>query len=348
MNKFLILLSSLFALTFFGCNNDEEELDLIDTLENEKIAIHEYLSQITTPILYLEYYSVHGMLIDTVFIFNYDNSGEVAKDSGWVLMDYEKFYLNGGKLDMTSPEQGDSTFTYAFGGPVLYRYDTIKKYDYVAEAFRHISVGSMGGEMIVPSILAGDKNNYGKPLHYKLKAHKLINDVKVNEYGLIRSYLVDIMGVENAFVDFPTREISSIGERDTVTYTAILEKGTGDRDIQVGDSVLLEMDYGLLDDVGLQNRVLRSMGRDSIYFLFNETWQKNYPTGLVKGLQHLQAGDSAHIIVPYGMAYGAVGTTREITFRDRTKLKQYLIPPYSTLWYWVRIRKVVPPKTEEE
>ena len=157
-----------------------------------------------------------------------------------------------------------------------------------------------------------------------------------------------MMGVENAFVDFPTREISSIGERDTVTYTAILEKGTGDRDIQVGDSVLLEMDYGLLDDVGLQNRVLRSMGRDSIYFLFNETWQKNYPTGLVKGLQHLQAGDSAHIIVPYGMAYGAVGTTREITFRDRTKLKQYLIPPYSTLWYWVRIRKVVPPKTEEE
>ena len=66
MNKFLILLSSLFALTFFGCNNDEEELDLIDTLENEKIAIHEYLSQISTPILYLEYYSVHGMLIDTV------------------------------------------------------------------------------------------------------------------------------------------------------------------------------------------------------------------------------------------------------------------------------------------
>ena len=131
MNKFLILLSSLFALTFFGCNNDEEELDLIDTLENEKIAIHEYLSQITTPILYLEYYSVHGMLIDTVFIFNYDNSGEVAKDTGWVLMDYEKFYLNGAKLDTTSPEQGDSTFTYAFGGPALYRYDTVKKYDYV-------------------------------------------------------------------------------------------------------------------------------------------------------------------------------------------------------------------------
>ena len=264
-----------------------------------------------------------------------------------MLMDYEKFYLNGDKLDTTSPEQGDSTFTYAFGGPVLYRYDTIKKYDYVAEAFRHISVGSMGGEMIVPSILAGDKNNYGKPLHYKLKAHKLINDVKVNEYGLIRSYL-DNIGVTKAFVDFPTREISSIGERDTVTYTAILEKGTGDRDIQVGDSVLLEMDYGLLDDVGLQNRVLRSMGCDSIYFLFNETWQKNYPAGLVRGLQHLQVGDSAHIIVPYGMAYGAVGTTREITFRDRTKLKQYLIPPYSTLWYWVRIRKVVPLKTEEE
>ena len=48
-------------------------------------------------------------------------------------------------------------------------------------------------------------------MHYKLKAHKLINDVKVNEYGLIRSYLVDVIGVENAFVDFPTREISSIG-----------------------------------------------------------------------------------------------------------------------------------------
>ena len=348
MNKFLILLSSLFALTFFGCNNDEEELDLIDTLENEKIAIHEYLSQITTPILYLEYYSVHGMLIDTVFIFNYDNSGEVAKDTGWVLMDYEKFYLNGAKLDTTSPEQGDSTFTYAFGGPVLYRYDTVKKYDYVAEAFRHIGVGSTGGEMIVPSILAGDKNNYGKPLHYKLKAHKLINDVKVNEYELIQSYLGSSFFVRKPYEDFPTYEITSVTERDTVTYTAIVEKGAGDRNIQVGDSVLLEMDYGLLDDVGLQNLVLRSMGRDSIYFLFNETWQRNYPAGLVKGLQRLQAGDSAHVIVPYGMAYGAGGTTREITFRDRTKLKQYLIPPYSTLWYWIRIRKVVPPKTEEE
>ena len=61
MNKFLILLGSLFVLTFFSCNDDGKEDDLLDTLENEKSVIHEYLSQITTPILYLEYYSVYGL-----------------------------------------------------------------------------------------------------------------------------------------------------------------------------------------------------------------------------------------------------------------------------------------------
>ena len=53
-------------------------------------------------------------------------------------------------------------------------------------------------------------------------------------WNLKQSQRLSLIHISKAFVDFPTREISSIGERDTVTYTAILEKGTGDRDIQVG------------------------------------------------------------------------------------------------------------------
>lgn len=344
MNKFLVLLGGLFALMFAGCNSDGREDDLIDTLEKEKISIHKYLSTISSPILYIEYYSIHGQLIDTLYLFNYDNSGEVAKDTGWVLMDYEKFFLQGDKLDTTDPQPGDTAVTYALGGPILYRLDTVKKYDYLAEAFRHISVGDIGGEIIIPSILAG--GNYGNPLHYKLKSRKLIDDVKKNEAGLIQGYIDLVLLGKELFMDFPTYEPSPISDKDTVTYTALVEKGTGDRTIQTGDSVLLVFSTALLRERGGQQLEIGRFACDSMKILFNETWQRRYTSGLVKGLQHLQAGDSAHIIVPYGMAYGGVGTTRDIVVNG-TKQKQYLVPPLATLLYEVRVSKVVAPKTEE-
>ena len=341
MNKFLILLGGLFALMFAGCNSDGREDDLIDTLEKEKIAIHQYLSTISSPILYIEYYSIHGQLIDTLYIFNYDNSGEVAKDTGWVLMDYEKYFLQGDKLDTTDPQIADSLIpvTYAYGGPIFYRLDTVKKYDYVAEALRHISVGEMGGEMIVPSILAG--GNYGNPLHYKLFSRKIVMNVKENEEKVIQEYL-NPLGALETFEDYPNTDLVS----DTTTYTALVEKGTGDRKIQTGDSVLLEFSTALLREKGGRQFEIGRFARDSVKILFNDTWQKRNTLGLVKGMQRLQEGDSAHIVVPYGMAYGGVGTTRDITVNG-TKQKQYLIPPLTTLLYEIRIRKVVAPKTEE-
>lgn len=345
MNKFLILLGSLFVLTFFSCNDDGKEDDLLDTLENEKSVIHEYLSQITTPILYLEYYSVYGMLIDTVFIFNYDGSGEVAKDSGWALIDYEKYFLGEDKkIDTTTPVLGDTIPTYAYGGPILYHNDTVRKYDYIADALRHISVGDMGGEMIIPSILAGNEDRYGRPLHYKLKAHKLIDNVKENEEELIQRYISDILRSSDEELDYPDSVQS-----DTVTHTVFLRRGTGDRTIQVGDSVLMVLANGLLDDVGVDNREIRMIENDTVKILYNETWQKKYPSGMIKGFQRLREGDVASIVVPYGMAYGAAGTTGNTFVNMEGKsVKQYLIPPYSTLWYNVEVWRVIPPKTEEE
>lgn len=344
MNKFLILLGGLFTLMFAGCNSDGPEDDLIDTLEKEKIAIHQYLSTISSPILYIEYYSIHGQLIDTLYIFNYDNSGEVAKDTGWVLMDYEKYFLQGDKLDTTDPQLADTAVTYALGGPILYRLDTVRKYDYLAEAFRHISVGDIGGEVLIPSILAG--GNYGKPLHYKLKSRKLIDDVKENEAELIQGYINLVLPGKELFMDSPTGEPVSVSGKDTVTYTALVEKGTGDRKIQTGDSVLLEFSTALLREKGELQLEIARFSQDSVKILFNDTWQRRNSSGLVKGIQRLQEGDSAHIIVPYGMAYGGTGTTRDIAVNG-TKQKQYLIPPLATLLYEVRIRKVVAPKTEE-
>lgn len=346
MNKFLILLGSLLAFSFLSCNSDEEEDDLIDILEKEKIAIHEYLNTLSTPVICLEYYSKNGQLIDTVFIFNHDDSGEVARDSGWVLMDYDKYFLNGDKIDTTDPQLSDSTlyptFTYRYGGPIFYRYDTLKKYDYVAEAFRHISVGEKGGEMIVPSILAGDKNNYGKTLHYKLKSIKLVDDIKQNEEELMAGYLTYLQPLD-VFMDSPSARVTSVAEKDTITYTALIAKGVGDREIQLGDSVVLERSCQILCEVAPFQLETREFARDSVKILFNEAWQRNNTTGMIKGLQRLHEGDHAYIIVPYLMAYGVAGTSPRVSSGSG---KQYEIPPFSTLTYEVKIHKVVP-KIEE-
>lgn len=335
MNKYLIVLGCLLTFVLWGCSGERED-DLIDVLANEKAAIHDYLNQNAKgEILAIPFYSRKGLLIDSIFIFNHNTTGEMAKDSGWVVMNYDLWDLEGKVLDSSNLNDFDTLRFlpgYVYGGPVLHRVDTAR-FNILGEAFRHIGVGDNGGEVIIPSVLGAVD---GKALHYKLISYTVFEDIAKYEKELINRYLTPYSSVEKLY-DYPGEV-----ESDTVTYTLLMEREGDKRKLQTGDSAIINMFYGILDEVGLQTHTLRAIKRDTTKILFNDRWQKEYPSGMIKGLQRLQEGDSAHIIVPYGMAYGAAGKTQSATGG-----KQYLEPPFSTLWCWIRIKKIIPPKEEE-
>ena len=337
MNKYLVILGCFLAFALSGCSGEEED-DLIDVLAYEKQAIHNYLNQYATgEVVAIPYYSRKGLLIDSIFIFNHNTSGEVAKDSGWVTMDYDMSDLSGTILDSSDPEKWDNesyTPGYAYGGPVLYRVDTAR-YNFLGEAFRHIGVGGSGGEVIIPSVLGAVD---GKTLHYKLKSYTIFEDVAEHEKEMIQGYLNIFPAVET-FKDYPGEV-----ESDTITYTLLMTKGEGTRKLQVGDSLLMSKHLVILDDMGTGIRLKFMNALDTTKILFNERWQRDFPAGFVKGLQQLQEGDSAHIVIPYGMGYGAKGNVQSIKGGGT----YYNEPPYCTFGYWVKIMKIVAPNTEEE
>lgn len=337
MNKYLVILGCFLAFVLSSCSGEKED-DLIDVLAYEKQAIHDYLNQYATgEVVAIPYYSRKGLLIDSIFIFNHNTSGEVAKDSGWVVMDYDMSDLSGTILDSSDPEKWDEksyTPGYSYGGPVLHRVDTAR-YNFLGEAFRHIGVGESGGEVIIPSVLGAVD---GKTLHYKLKSYTIFEDVAEHEKKMIQGYLNTFPAVET-FKDYPGEV-----ESDTITYTLLMTKGEGIRKLQVGDSLLMSKHLVILDDMGTEMRLKFMNDIDTTKILFNERWQRDFPAGFVKGLQQLQEGDSAHIIVPYGMGYGAKGNVQSL----KGGAKNYKEPPYCTFGYWVKVMKIVAPNNEEE
>lgn len=336
MNKYLVILGCFLAFASSSCSGEKED-DLIDVLANEKQAIHDYLNQYATgEVVAIPYYSRKGLLIDSIFIFNHDTGGEVAKDTGWVMMDYDMSDLSGKILDSSDLGKWDSTYMpgYAYGGPVLYRVDTAR-YNFLAEAFRHIGVGERGGDVIIPSVLGAVD---GKTLHYKLISRTVFENVAEHEKEMIRGYL-NTFPAADTFKDYPGE-----AESDTITYTLLMVKGEGNRKLQEGDSVLMSKHLVILDDMGGGIRLKFMNAPDTTKILFNERWQRDFPAGFVKGLQHLQEGDSAHIVVPYGMGYGAKGNVQSVKGGGT----YYHEPPYCTFGYWVKIMKIVAPNNEEE
>lgn len=332
MNKYWIILGSLLVLAFYACSKEEEE-DMIDRMAREKLEIKAYLHQnVTTTIQAVPYYSQRGgLLIDSIFIFNADGNGEVVQDTGWVLMDYTQKTLDGRIVDSTFPEERDSLWgTYPLGGPIYHRVDTVHKFNYFAEAFKYIGAGTTGGEMIVPSSLGKQD---GITQFFRLKSYKVFKDIGVNEDHLIQQYLESIQG--------KTLESYQDTMKGSTTYTVITKQGGKQDTIGTGDSVLMAVEGFILDDARLQDMSLRQFEENGGYQLyFTERWQKTAPVGYVAGLKRLKEGDEAEIIIPYGMAYGAAGFTREVGPKENRK-KQYVIPPYATLLYRVKFLKII-------
>lgn len=331
--KNCMILWCLFACWLAGCEG-EDEWDQIDILKHEAAEIRTFLDErVKGEITRIPCYSKKGLLIDTLYIFHNDMSGNRVGERGIVLMDYTLQTLDGRVLDSTDPDlQLDSTCltTYALGGPVYHVLDTSRKFDYLGKAFQCISEGETGGEMLVPSKLGAQD---GISHHYMLKVHRVIPDIFVYEKELIGNYIQHIQGkIGEPMLD---------EKGDTVVYTVVTKRGSGDHLIQEGDRINLSHKSAILDEVHLEQGVLRLVQMWDSVSMQHSLTGGNALGAYMQALTHLREGDEAEIIIPFSMAY-------DRTNMVDTRTKQIIIPAFTTLIYRVTVNKVEPAPEPEE
>ena len=330
MGKYYILSVCVLILSFWSCSEEKED-DLIDILEKESIGIGEYLREnATTPVTTVCFYSVKGLPIDSIYIFNNDQSGTLVKEDEYALIDYDVLDLNGKYMDSTDPQQKlDSTYirTYVMGGPVYNVLDTVNKFNYIGEALKYIGEGKTG-EMIVPSKL-GSQN--GKSMLYKLQVKRVIPNFKEYEDALIQSYIGQIEGKIGDPVE--------IRQNDSITYLVMTRQGSGASAIKEGDTVSISHEaYVLTEGLLKQYEVWDSVTMIHPQAPRNGTILEAY----AKALTYLRDGDEATVILPYVLGYGRAGV--------RNTGGQILIPSFSTLVYTLKIKRVgifTPPENPE-
>jgi len=329
MKNYMILWGCLFTLCWASCEG-EDELDQIDVLEQESREIKNFLNeQVTGSVQGVPFYTINGLLIDSIYIFHHDPSGVCAQENGFVLLDYTLQNLAGGYLDSTDPDQlldSARLAVYALGGPIYYALDTSRRFDYVAAALKFISEGTQG-ELLIPSKLGAQD---GVSLRYLLNVRRVIPDIKVYERELIEQYLRSIP--------------NSVGEPltnyqgDTVVYTVLTKRGNGDRAIQVGDRITLSHKCAILDEVHLEQGVLRGVETWDSVSMEHSLSHRYALKAYMQALTHLKAGDEAEIILPFSVAYGHSNVKHALT-------GQVLIPAYSTLIFRVAVHSVAAPQT---
>jgi hypothetical protein len=304
-----------------GCAGEEREKTLLDTIEQENADIRAFLEEHARgPVTTLRYLSKHDQVIDCTYIFNNTppRADSVSRKGDFVLYDYSIQRLDGSYVESTDPEVQADTFRYAVPGPIYHRTDSTKRYDYVGDALAHVAEGTRG-EMIVPSIL---RDKSGVPLHYTLKAWRVIPDLFEYEKALIRARVDELGGVAR-YED---------GEADTLVHTVVLVAGTGDRQPRTGDTVTFYRVLMVLDEVSplrvafpLDTLVTNSFNPAALEV-----------PALGKGLARLRAGDEAEVVIPY-----VLGFNDKPGYHPDDKRKSVpWIPPYATLVYSVKMVEV--------
>lgn len=349
------MLMALGMSVFFGCKGEDADLDLVDILEQEKKDIHIFLTeQSHSAVTAIPYYNLHDMLIDSLFIFNNSNQGNLAGEKDVVLYDYSLKRLDGRFLDAgigavsADPEVIGDSLLYLYGGPVYYIPDTNKKYDYIGKAFQHIAEGKEG-EMVVPSVLM-DKS--GMARHYTLKVRKIISNIFEYEKDMIQRFLVKnvVEGIDPVAIE---GEIEAEGEAGgdeegegegeaeaPVAYVMVTYPGAGERTIEEGDVVTVYSAMYLVNEDYLEGKRQLVIQTDTV----NATAFKAADFSLsvyAEALQYLKEGDVAELVIPYNMGYG----TKNTYYGDS---KLIAIPGYTTLGIEIEVVKVIPPEDPEE
>ena len=297
---------------------------MLDILEDDRAAVAEYLSQVTTPIITIPKYSRTGQLIDSLYIFNYTESAKKPAHGNCLLLDYSQTRLDGVCDDSTFPNRDVVDSLYVNGGPIYHWVSDSSRYDYYADAARAIGAEGAECDMLVPMQLVLT-NEQGTTRVWHLKFYRLIENLPTYERKLIDSY-VQLMSDS-------TLATYADAQGDTVTtYTLVTRMGTGERTIQTGDTVTYAYTAHILDEVHIGDSLRMVMNPGAQTLVFNAT-ASGTPAGFLAGMQRLREGDVAEIVIPYDMAYGA-------SEQRTTNGKRIRIPSHSTLVYRVRVDEV--------
>lgn len=321
MKKYLIIGYCWLCTLFSGCG-DGEEIDVLTILEDERVAIQEYLAGITSPLIKIPKYSRTGQLIDTLYIFNYTESTEKPVHGNYLLLDYAIRRLDGIYEDSTYPDIEAIDSFYVNGGPIYYRVSDSARYDYYVDAAKTIGAKGTECEVLVPSQLT---DLSGITRVRKVNFYTVIENLLTYEKQLINTYMQQLAA--------KTLDTFQDTQGDTVsTYTLITKEATGDHMIQSGDTLTFSYTVHLLDEVHMSDS-LRKVADPGLQMQIFDSVATNTPVGYLLGMQHLKEGNEAEIIIPYAMAYGA-------TEQRTTNGKRVKIPAYSTLVYRVKIERV--------
>ncbi|WP_294141050.1 FKBP-type peptidyl-prolyl cis-trans isomerase [uncultured Sanguibacteroides sp.] len=311
------LLTGIFA----GCSDDIDTIDIKKVLAQEQKNIEAYLDKNAETEIIKIPVSAQNEHIADMYVFNNDQTGTVAQDKEWVLINYDLTNLNGYIFDTTDPAKaagvgGGFTATFPYGGPV---YCQVGDGNFVGLLAGYIGEGKKGNLLIPSPVMYSN----GITHLYDMKVEKVVGkDLFSYEKGMIKRYMDEV------YSTIPQENILDVKSGDTTTYIVRTTLASEGEYIEAKDSVSVVCAAYLLDEVRDRDnlrQIIKIDGNKPVKWLVSDLID-----GLKLSFPLLRAGDKADIIVPYGMAY------ENKLFRG--------IPPYSTIIYRLEIKEKIAKK----
>ena len=305
-----------------GCSDDDNGPSWKELFDKEQALIREFMkdkSPKDSVVFDVEFKKKKFQ--DVAYVFNYstDNSKEKPKDGQFILVNYTDRTLTGSILDDTrlSTIGGEKIEypQYPTGGPVYEQ--VISDEEVYSRFFKYFSEGTSGS--IILSSLLNVSSTY---LYREYKVEKIIE-------GSLLKYEKELMQGFLTARDFQG-DIINVPETGNDTIIQIAKWGEpGSEAILVTDSITVHCNGYILDefsnnfDEGKLRAVLKmDEGKE-------ETWKvSDLIEGLKVGLTKMNVGEQAYILIPSGRAYGKGILNYNY---------QYVMPPYATLVYKIKI-----------
>ncbi len=326
--NYWVMMLCLLAGSFIGCSDDDDSYDWFRAHEEEKEKLAEYVKD-KEPKQSFEYRgSVLGKeFVATAYVFNYEEEGTKAENKDFVLYNFVRKTLEGKILDASYPSVAVGngvTPSIAQGGPVYMFMKTDEdEINPIADVFAYIPEGTKAEALfssMTPGFLGGSTYFY-----YEYTVEKVIKDMTLLEYEnkLIDIFLESVEGeIEGDVIELPLNEGSG---KDTITQVAKIHVETSKEPVELTDSVTVHYNAYILDEINDKYRVITEMKENEEVTLY----LSEMIDGFKQGVASLKVGEEAYILIPSGMGYGYNGL--------KSYEGQYLIPPYATLLYEVKV-----------
>ena len=326
-SNYLIVLLALLASGFMGCS-DDDSYDWFGEHEKEKEKLAEYVKD-KSPKQFFEYEgSIGGKnFVANAYVFNYKENGMTAGNGDFVLYNYVRKTLDGTVLDTSDKYLAvgvDVTPLVALGGPIyMFMKEDENELNPMADVFAYIPEGTKA-EALYSSLTPGFFGNTTYS-YYEYTVEKVIKDMSLLAYEnkLIENFLESVKDeIQEQPIQLPLNEESG---KDTITQVAKIHVETDKQQVELTDSVTIHYDAYILDEINDKFRALTEMKDDEKVTLYVPNLIEGFKRGVVK----LKVDEEAYILVPSGMGYGYNGV--------KSYEGQYLIPPYATLLYKVKV-----------